>query len=907
MEKRILIFALSLCLILHGIPVYAAEGAGAAVSRQGVESLEATEYVTMNGKAFLRAPEEAPAELPGVDVMWVNKANGVAYYSRTGNNGQYSIQIPQGTYLVQCTYGDQCETWEVNTNSEIPEEKITNVMFDRYPEPAGGYTVQGNVIELRGQPVAYAAVMLEEQNGGEKYVTLTDGSGNYRFNQVANGIYTFKIVKGRMRTQTNGWTINGSTNVGPIRISAVLSGQVIGLNGESVPGATVRLYAAHFQNGAYIQATADANGIYSFGNIGYGSYTLRAETHDGILSGSLQIDIDNGNSLMGDVDIQLNSGELPSGVIAGTVKKQDGALFSGGEVTVASTSDSTCHSAFLRSDGTYSVQNLLDGEYRITIHTGNCVASKVVTIQGGILTGSADFILSDCTLQGHIIRSDGVFQTGSIVTLTGTDGMVFESLPVSDSGQFSVVNLPEGQYQVTLTVPGQGAVNAGSVEIRDSQIHQADIVYSSTGGAGLVNSEMFTVAGGVSDGTGAVAGAAILVRDENGGEVAAAQTDNNGRYIIPNLPNGTYSICVATADGKTGQSTITILNGIITNGGGAIVVSPEGGGEITPPDGGGTTPPDEGETTPPDGGGTTPPDGGGTPPDGSVSGGDKDSNGNSPADNNNKPDGNQNPSEGGSSNGGSNPSEGGSPNGGGNPNEGGSPNGSSSQPGGGNTGAEGGSNAAANTAANGNAGKKISNSGVSGKEAVTVRGRVDAANAEVTIRDTANPDLVYSVKTDPQGFYRIEGLPDGTYKIMITASDGKEATAEFVVKNGESTLKAADFEGAVAVAEVEAFEGSGRTKSGSEPRTGDGLPPVVPVAMIGGLAYLMDLFCDKKGVRMGMKKAQKDWLIEKIVSRARGKAKPARILALSLIFVILVFYHSIGKIPEFDAGGLAHA
>lgn len=188
-----------------------------------------------------------------------------------------------------------------------------------------------------------------------------------------------------------------------------------------------------------------------------------------------------------------------------------------------------------------------------------------------------------------------------------------------------------------------------------------------------------------------------------------------------------------------------------------------------------------------------------------------------------------------------------------------------------------------------------------------MRGRVDAANAEVTIRDTANPDLVYSVKTDPQGFYRIEGLPDGTYKIMITASDGKEATAEFVVKNGESTLKAADFEGAVAVAEVEVFEGSGRTKSGSEPRTGDGLPPVVPVAMIGGLAYLMDLFCDKKGVRMGMKKARKDWLIEKIVSRARGKAKPVRILALSLIFVILVFYHSIGKIPEFDAGGLAHA
>jgi hypothetical protein len=86
----------------------------------------------------------------------------------------------------------------------------------------------------------------------------------------------------------------------------------------------------------------------------------------------------------------------------------------------------------------------------------------------------------------------------------------------------------------------------------------------------------------------------------------------------------------------------------------------------------------------------------------------------------------------------------------------------------------------------------------------------------------------------------------------------------------------------------------------SEPKTGDKTPPLATLGMIAGLAYLMDYFAEKKGVCLGMTKAQKDKLISFLVGKAKGKSKFIRMSMLSVIFLILVFYHSIGKIVEVD-------
>ena len=80
-----------------------------------------------------------------------------------------------------------------------------------------------------------------------------------------------------------------------------------------------------------------------------------------------------------------------------------------------------------------------------------------------------------------------------------------------------------------------------------------------------------------------------------------------------------------------------------------------------------------------------------------------------------------------------------------------------------------------------------------------------------------------------------------------------------------------------------------------EPKTGDEAMPVATLTMIAGFLYLAELFREHK---IGITEEQKDRLIQAIIRHAKGRSYPVRMLALGLIFVLLVFYHSIGKRVE---------
>ena len=80
----------------------------------------------------------------------------------------------------------------------------------------------------------------------------------------------------------------------------------------------------------------------------------------------------------------------------------------------------------------------------------------------------------------------------------------------------------------------------------------------------------------------------------------------------------------------------------------------------------------------------------------------------------------------------------------------------------------------------------------------------------------------------------------------------------------------------------------------SEPKTADATPVKLyaTLAMISGLTYVILYFADCNG---GMTEETKKELVSKLIRWAkRGKAL-RRLLALSAIFVLLVYYHSIGK------------
>ena len=97
--------------------------------------------------------------------------------------------------------------------------------------------------------------------------------------------------------------------------------------------------------------------------------------------------------------------------------------------------------------------------------------------------------------------------------------------------------------------------------------------------------------------------------------------------------------------------------------------------------------------------------------------------------------------------------------------------------------------------------------------------------------------------------------------------------------------------------QLRAESGSGKT-SGSgkddEPKTGDATPLELSatLAMIAGFGYLLLYFTDKE---RGMTEERKKELVSCLVAWAKQGGRLRKYIALAAIFVLLVYYHSIGK------------
>lgn len=80
----------------------------------------------------------------------------------------------------------------------------------------------------------------------------------------------------------------------------------------------------------------------------------------------------------------------------------------------------------------------------------------------------------------------------------------------------------------------------------------------------------------------------------------------------------------------------------------------------------------------------------------------------------------------------------------------------------------------------------------------------------------------------------------------------------------------------------------------NEPKTGDNTPLELcaTLAMIAGFAYLLLYFADKE---RGMTEETKNELVSGLAGWAKQGGRIRRYLALAAIFVLLVYYHSIGK------------
>ena len=130
----------------------------------------------------------------------------------------------------------------------------------------------------------------------------------------------------------------------------------------------------------------------------------------------------------------------------------------------------------------------------------------------------------------------------------------------------------------------------------------------------------------------------------------------------------------------------------------------------------------------------------------------------------------------------------------------------------------------------------------------------------------------------------------------ITIETDRFSTYAIVYKDTASAAGNSDG-GDGGIVQLRAESGSGKESGNGkddEPKTGDNTPIELSatLAMIAGFGYLLLYFMDRE---RGMTEERKKELVSCLVTWAKQGGKIRKYMALAAIFVLLVYYHSIGK------------
>jgi uncharacterized membrane protein len=519
----------------------------------------------------------------------------------------------------------------VINNLNCTNGSISGTVFN---DATGGGVQQSGAVGLAGVTVFLDANNTGVFAAGDTTAT-TDANGNYSFTNLGPGTYHVLEVpqSGVQQTTTNpvaitlgmGTAISG-VNFGDFNTVSI-SGSVFqdtndnGVRDTGEAGlAGVTVFLDTNNTGVFAvgdtTATTDANGNYSFANLGPGTYhvaevlptgftqtttspsaivTSSGANVSGVNFGDFQA-VSTSTSISGTVFNDVTGGGVQqSGAVglAGVTVFLDAnntGVFAAGDTTA--TTDANGNYSFTNlAAGTYHVVEVLPTGFlqtttsptAITLTTSQTVSAvnfgdfNTVSISGSVYQANDNGVREwgKAGLAGVTVFLDtnntGVFAAGETTATTGANGNY--SFANLGPGTYHVAEvLPTGFTQTTTSpaaiVTSSGA-NVSGVNFGDFQavstVTSASIsgtVFKDTSGSGVFTS---CEAG--------LAGATVFLDTNNTGVFAAgdttATTDANGNYSFTNLAAGTYHVVEVLPTGflqTTSSSTaITLIAGQIVS------------------------------------------------------------------------------------------------------------------------------------------------------------------------------------------------------------------------------------------------------------------------------------------------------------------------------------------------------
>ncbi len=239
--------------------------------------------------------------------------------------------------------------------------------------------------------------------------------------------------------------------------------------------------------------------------------------------------------------IPVGAGGVP---VTGHVRRQDGSHVVGAALTLIDERGRQVSRATGNADGSYSVPSQGPGKYVLIVSAnGHQPQASSVVISGG--PAKVDVTLTGSGGLTGVVKSagPGTPLAGATVTLTDGRGEVNGAFITAEDGAYQFAGIGAGQY----TLVASGAHYrpfAVTLTIADSGVLHYDVeLTSAVQLSGTARTE----------GDRIVPDARITVLDTQGNVAAVARTDEQGQYVVPDLPAGAYTVVASGYPPATSQ------------------------------------------------------------------------------------------------------------------------------------------------------------------------------------------------------------------------------------------------------------------------------------------------------------------------------------------------------------------
>ena len=313
-----------------------------------------------------------------------------------------------------------------------------------------------------GQPCPSAQIDLLDAVEDPVRKLITDLSGEAQLSGLAAGAYQVKIhCPGHIQRTPEPWLLDDAMStsvIWEVEPGRTVRGKVVDDRGRPLPLAYVTASGSGSGSWGYVQTETDADGLFTLPGVHPGPVQVGATHHPLGTSEALQLDIDEARD-PSPVILRVATAELAR--IRGQVRTRLGTLPPGLTVVVRAIENFSARSRPVAGDGSFLLEGLLPGPYRVTIQRSGGVFpdERAGTLTKPILVDleahdeqRIEFVLDippSATLALRVENADGTPEPDALVSIHSS--ILSHRGLTDESGRFALEVPDLGDYTLDIT------------------------------------------------------------------------------------------------------------------------------------------------------------------------------------------------------------------------------------------------------------------------------------------------------------------------------------------------------------------------------------------------------------------------------------------------------------------------